>query len=199
MLSCSNLLFQINNKPLFHVGFTLFPGSITILRGANGSGKSTLLRIIAGIQHPTHGEVLFRGEDVATVQKPYVNYIGHDIGIKDELTVLENITTWSRLYRSEITVPSAIHYFGLQDILHNKAFTLSSGNRQKVALARILSCQADLWLLDECETGLDDANLALLNNVIVTKANNGGMIIISSHKEAAFKNTIEINMRDFYA
>jgi heme exporter protein A len=199
MLSCNSLLFQINDKPLFHIGFTLFPGSITILRGSNGSGKSTLLRIISGLQSPTDGQVLFRGEDIATAQKPYVNYIGHDIGIKNELTVFENIALWSRLYGSEMIVPSAIHYFGLQDILHSKAFTLSSGNRQKVALARMLSCQADLWILDECETGLDDKNLALFNNIISTKANNGGIVIMSSHNDFAFSNTIEINMRDFYA
>ncbi|MES2214455.1 MAG: heme ABC exporter ATP-binding protein CcmA [Pseudomonadota bacterium] len=197
MLSCNNVVLKINDQILFSIGFTLFSGSVVYLRGANGSGKSSLLRIISGIQAPSQGEVLFCGKPISTLDKPYANYIGHNIGIKDELTVLENLAIWSRLYNSSIALPSSIHYFGLAEILHDKAYTLSKGNRQKVALARLLSCASDLWLLDEVETHLDDKNQALLNNLISVKANNGGIIIICSHLESKIKNAIEIEMGDF--
>lgn len=197
MLSCNNISLAINDKTLFHIGFTLFPGSIVVLRGANGSGKSSLLRIIAGLQQATTGEMLFCGMPIDFMPKPYVNYIGHNIGIKDNLTVLENLSIWSRLYNSEVTLSSAIHYFGLSEMLHDKAHSLSAGNRQKIAIARLLACQADLWLLDEVETHLDDQNQTLLNNVIATKANNGGIVIMSSHSDVKFQNIITINIQDF--
>lgn len=199
MLSCENLSLQIKDRTLFRVGFTLFPGSITIVHGSNGSGKSSLLRIIAGIQRPTNGEVFFQGISTNLVQKPYANYIGHNIGIKEDLTVLENITIWSRLHESEAAMLGAIHYFGLMEILRDKVFTLSAGNRQKVALARLLACKASLWLLDEVEVHLDENNRILLNNLITTRANNGGIVIIVSHSGLKIKNAIELDMRDFRA
>jgi len=196
MLTCNNLSLNANERFIFSgLSFTLFPGSITYLRGANGSGKSSLLRMIAGIQKPSGGDISLYKYQLDRIEKPYVNYIGHNTGIKDELTCLENIEIWAKLYDSESMIPAALHYFGLEEMLDIKAYTLSAGNRQKLALSRLLSCSAEIWLLDEVDAHLDEKNRTMLNGAITTKANSGGMIILTSHLESQFKQAIEIEMR----
>lgn len=198
MLICDQVSLSASAQQVFcKASFTLFPNSITYLRGSNGSGKSSLLRMIAGIQKPNSGTISFFGYDINNIEKPYANYIGHNIGVKDELTVLENIKIWSRLYNSESLISAALHYFGLVDIMDTKAYTLSAGNRQKIALARLLSCESDIWLLDEVDAHLDAQNRALLNNAISSKASNGGIVIITSHAKPEFKGVVDIDMEDF--
>lgn len=198
MLICNDISLNASGKQIFcGAGFTLFPNSISYLRGSNGSGKSSLLRMIAGIQKPSFGAISFFGYDINNIEKPFANYIGHNIGIKDELTVLENIKIWAQLYDSESLISAALYYFGLMEIMDTKAYTLSAGNRQKIALARLLSCESDLWLLDEVDAHLDAQNRALLNNAIISKASNGGIVIITSHAKPEFKNVIDIDMEDF--
>lgn len=198
MLICDRVSLSASGKAIFSsASFTLLPGSITYLRGSNGSGKSSLLRMIAGIQKPGLGAISFYGYDINNIEKPYANYIGHNIGIKDELTVLENIRLWARLYDSEALIHAALYYFGLIDLMDTKAYKLSAGNRQKIALARLLSCESDLWLLDEVDAHLDAQNRALLNNAISSKAGNGGIVIITSHTKPEFKGVMDIDMEDF--
>lgn len=199
MLSCQQISLEISSKKLFEISITLLPGSIVIIRGANGVGKSSLLRIFAGLQEPSAGIVLWNNALLQEAVKPFATYIGHNIGIKDELTVFENLVFWSRLYNSENMLQAAIHYFDLMDILPDKVFTLSAGNRQKIAIARLLACNADLWLLDEVETHFDERNTLLLHNAICAKANNAGIIIMTSHDALRFKQAIEINIEDFCA
>ncbi len=200
IVTAENLSFKIDDKIIFaNLGISLFPGSITHLKGSNGSGKSSLLKILCGLQQPNSGSVkLGKRYNILDISKPFANYIGHNIGVKDDLTVLENIEIFARLYESEITIPSTLHYFGLMDIMNEKAYNLSAGNRQKIALARLLCCHTGLWLLDEVDSHLDEKNRTLLHNVIATKANNGGVIIITSHQELTFKNVIELNIEDFH-
>lgn len=197
MLSCNSVSLSIGERKLFDISITMLPGSITVVSGANGSGKSSFLRVLSGLQSPTSGNVLWYGQNIQYESKPMVNYIGHHFGIKDELTVVENLQLWSRLYESENMIQAAIHYFGLLEVMMDKAFTLSAGNRKKLALARLLACNSDLWLLDEVETNLDEKNLSLLHNVICTKANNGGVIVMTSHNKTPFKHSIHIAIEDF--
>ncbi len=153
--------------------------------------------MIAGIQKPSAGEILLFNHRIGEIEKPYVNYVGHNTGIKDELTVLENITTWSRLYDSEYMIVASMYYFGLANMAGTKAYTLSAGNRQKLALARLMSCDADLWLLDEVDAHLDEQNRILLNNAISTKANNGGIVLLTSHLATQFQRALEIDIGGF--
>lgn len=199
MLICDHISLKAANKIIFStLSFGLLPGSITYLQGRNGSGKSSLLRMISGIQKPDSGLISLFGYNINNIEKPYANYIGHNTGIKDELTVLENIKLWAKLYGSEIMIQAALHYFGLTNYIDTKAYTLSAGNRQKIALVRLLSCESDLWLLDEVDAHLDKQNKVLLNNAISSKASNGGIIILTSHNKSEFKGATNIDMEDFY-
>jgi heme exporter protein A len=194
MLSLEQISLQINNSNLFNIAFSLLPSCIMYLKGANGSGKTSLLRMIAGIQQPSSGKILFYNQEICNLAKPYCNYIGHNLGLKSELKVLDYLKFWSKVYNSTETLEAAIHYFDLFDLLDKKCYELSKGNKKRVELSKLLCCQSDLWLLDEVESNLDDKNSRLLNNLIVSKANNNGIVIISSHLEPTIKSAVVLDL-----
>ena len=178
MLSIHGLTCLVDSKLLFkNLGVTLLPGAILHLTGANGSGKTSLLRMIAGICAPSSNYT------------PPVSmlYIGHNLGLKKDLSVLENLQFWTKVYESEERLRSAVHYFALEAVLMTKCYRLSAGMQKRVALAKLLACDAKIWLLDEPEVNLDVESRMLLNNLIVSKANTGGIIITTSHAQMTIK------------
>ncbi len=200
MLSLQSLGFKAQDQAIFkNISLTLLPSSILYLQGSNGSGKTSLLRMLAGIQKPTNGMITYGKEStpIAKFDKPYCTYLGHKTGLKQELSVIDNLTYWAQIYNSVELIDAAIIYFQLQEYSHKKCYELSAGNQKKVALARLITCQSKLWLLDEIDTNLDEANKKLLLNLIVSQANNGGIVIISSHNKPDIKTAISIKLQDY--
>lgn len=195
MLSLDQVSLQTNNSKLFDVSITFLPSSIVYIKGANGSGKTSLLRMIAGISIPEGGKIIFKGQDISQLQKPYCNYIGHHLGLKSEIRVLEYLQFWAGVYNSFEALEPAIHYFGLNDILDKRCYELSKGNKKRVELSKLLCCHSGLWLLDEVESNLDKKNLHLLHNLIISKANNGGIVLISSHQEPLVKSALILDLQ----
>ena len=200
MLSLQALNFSIHDQTIFKdISLTLLPSSILYLNGKNGSGKTSLLRMLAGIQKPTKGTISY-GKDSVPINKfdkPYCTYIGHKTGLKQELSVIDNLRFWAQIYNAEELVDAAIIYFQLQEHTHRKCYELSAGNQKKVALAKLITCHSKLWLLDEIDTNLDETNKKLLLNLIVSQADNGGIVIISSHNNPDIKTALTLNMTDY--
>ena len=196
ILTCENLSLAYDEKQVFtDIALTLLPGSITLVSGKNGSGKTSFLRMIASVLPLQKDSKIFINEqEISEVRKPYLNFIEHQTAVWDQLTVLENLEFWAKAYDSELLISSAITYFNLSEFIDKKCSELSSGNRKKVALARLACCKSDLWLLDEVEVNLDEENKNLLYNLIKVKADNGGIIIMSSHHPSPFKDVIHISM-----
>ena len=200
MISLHSVSFALENKELFsNLSMTLLPSSIVYLKGQNGSGKTSLMRMLAGIQKPSKGMITVGKEDqdIALLPKPYCTYIGHKTGVKQELSVLENIEIWAKAYNSAELINAAIVYFNLDEIIHKKCYELSAGNQKKVALARLIACQSRLWLLDEVDTNLDKKNQQLLLNLIVTHADSGGIIFLTSHNEPEIKSAQVLDISEY--
>jgi heme exporter protein A len=198
MLSFERLTFTIEKRNIFSdISISFLPSSIVYLQGANGCGKTSLLRMVANIQNPTRGDILYRTLKCGDLKKPYCNYIGHNLGLKSQITVLEYLKFWSEVYDSLEALESSIYYFKLHDILYQQCYKLSAGNQKKVALAKLIACQSNLWLLDEVESNLDQENKELLRNLIIIKANNGGIILITSHANIDIKSAQIINLEQY--
>lgn len=199
MLSCEKLSFA-RDYPLFEgVGFCLKPATALGLRGKNGSGKSTLLRLMAGLQAPTAGQVQWLGESVCDNAEYHsmMCYVGHQNAHKPDLSVYDNLQYFAALKGTEMLVPAALQYFGLLPYMDMPVSQLSAGWQRRVALARLLAIPAIVWLLDEPTANLDDEGCKLLDGVITTRLQQGGIIIVAGHQNLPESINYSIDLSDF--
>ena len=185
-LSCSR-----GHRMLFEdLALRISAGEVVQVLGANGSGKTTLLRILCGLQPPTGGTIRFRDRDVAPGApelRAEIQYIGHAGGVKLDLTPRENLEVAIALGArpTGTTVDAALARLGLGEFGHSPVRTLSAGQRQRVALARLLTCANLLWVLDEPFTALDAGGVATIDAMLREHAEAGGAAIITSHHPVA--------------
>ncbi len=201
MLTVNKIAFSTQYGDVFsNIAISFLPSSITYLSGPNGSGKTSFLRMIAGIQKPSSGEILYSKSQLPleNLTKPYCLYIGHNNAIKPEMSVIENILIWAKLYDCTEAVEAAIHFFNLNSMAYKKCYELSAGNKQKVALSRLLTCRSNIWLLDEADNNLDKENKNLLDKLIISKADSGGIILLTTHDDKPrIKSALHMNMHDY--
>lgn len=200
MLSCCNLTYNLGDKTLFsNLSLSLLPGSIYVLNGANGSGKTTLLKIIAGLKSHYQGKILWKNLpiDYQNFYQYILSYLGHENAIKLNLSVLDNLSLWANIKGNNLLVTPALAQFKLLEHMDSKCEDLSKGWQKRVALARLIVTNGQLWLLDEPETNLDEEGRELLLKLLQVKINNGGIVIIASHHLEYYKKIPVINMGDF--
>ena len=182
-----------NDRLLFQdLEFTAAAGQIVQIEGANGSGKTTLLKALCGFIQPESGAVLWRGTDIRSAMDDYLAelcYIGHHNGIKPGLTCLENMRFAAALAAAAGTVDYAdiLARYGLGDYEDTPAQLLSSGQRRRLALARLSVGRARIWILDEPYTSLDEAGKVYMKTVFRQHVASGGVIIMTSHEERAWE------------
>lgn len=176
-----NLLFE-------ELNLALQGGQLLQIEGANGSGKTSLLRILAGLSRASAGAVFWQGFDIQERRADYFSamaYLGHALGIKGELSALENLKIALALsgvaYTPE-TLYDALARTGLEGREDIPARALSAGQKQRVAMARLLACPARLWIMDEPYTALDVDGVALLRALLETHLSNGGLVVLTSHQ-----------------
>lgn len=200
MLSCLNLGLKLHNKNIFNeVSFSLLPGSIYILKGPNGSGKTTLLKTIAGLIDNNMGNIFWNNKkiDYEEYYRDIVGYLGHENAIKNDLSVIDNLSLWASLKDTYLLIEPSMAYFKLTNIAEEKCKLLSSGWKKRVALARMVVSNTKLWLLDEPEANLDEEGKELLLKLLQVKISSGGIAIIASHDSTCYNKIPSINISDF--
>jgi heme exporter protein A len=168
------------------VTFALPEGMTLGLFGPNGAGKSTLLRVLATLLRPHEGSVRVFGAPLpreAWKVRSRVGYLGHEPLLYRELTALENLDLFGRLYR----VPERrersgmlLERFGLWDVRGERVSTFSRGMTQRLALCRALLHDPSLVVLDEPFTALDEEGAALLDRELAAMVG-GRTVVLSTH------------------
>ena len=173
------------------VGFRVQSGDALVLTGPNGAGKSTLLRLMAGLMRPVDGRLAWADadtfEDIADdsgAHNQRVVYVGHADAVKPALSVRDNVSFWAEINGGGGLDPdAALTALGIPHLVDLPARYLSAGQRRRVALTRILTTKAPLWLLDEPTTALDSAAAAMLADLIKNHRTQGGMVVTSTHTD----------------
>lgn len=180
-LSCRrgrNLLFQ-------NFSFDLSAGECLHLGGANGAGKTTVLRIVAGLREADSGNVEWRGENIRRSEAFHrdIAYVGHEPGLKAELTAWENLKVAAALLNlPDAAVEQALARVRLMSRAHLPVAQLSAGQTRRAALARLLLGKKRLWLLDEPLTALDVPTRELVVSLLEEHCANGGAALLTSHQ-----------------
>jgi len=189
MLAVSGLACVRGERELFaSLDFTVAAGECLHVQGENGSGKTSLLRIVCGLAHAAAGEVRWNGEptrDLGDAWHRDMLYLGHHHAVKDDLTPRENLLLAARLDgdpADEPAVLDALMRLGLQHRVDLPVRHLSQGQRRRVALARLVTRPARLWILDEPFTALDTSAIATIGALIVAHLAAGGLVLLTSHQ-----------------
>ena len=163
MLTARNLSKRFGAKRVFQlVDVQLDGGQLLLVTGPNGSGKTTLLRVLAGLAAPTSGELTLPDRSL-------IGYLGHEPLVYRELTPLENLQLFARLYRvpeGAERIGMLLERFGLWEERHQRVGTFSRGMQQRLGLCRVLLHDPQLVILDEPFNALDAAGADLLDGTL---------------------------------
>jgi heme exporter protein A len=168
------------------INLTTEPGTCLALIGRNGAGKTTLLRTIAGFTRPMKGKIKILGhEPRETATRRDIGFIGHGIALYDELSAIENLTLYARLYGIADPRGRALEWLektGLERVRYGLVREFSRGMRQRLAVARAFLHEPSVLLLDEPFTALDDRAIAVLQRLLREARAQARTIVLSTHQ-----------------
>ena len=171
------------------VTFEAHPGEIIGILGPNGAGKTTLLRMIAGILEPTSGKITFDGMDYKNNEieiKRKIAYLSGNTKLYDTLSACELLKMCGAIYgvdegKIDDRIKEIAQTLGMEQFLYNKIANLSTGQTQKVNLARCLVHDPMYYILDEATTGLDIISGQIILDFIKKERERGKTILYSTH------------------
>ena len=187
-LIATDLACRRGGRLLFRgLGLALRAGEALHVAGPNGTGKSSLIRLLAGLARPYAGAVERSGA----------------IGLIDERPALDEhqppgraLDFWARIDGNAAPAPEAL---GLAPLREVPVRYLSTGQRKRAALARLIGQQAPIWLLDEPLNGLDRDAAALCEHLVADHCAGGGIAVIASHQPFALLGMATLPLADFVA
>ncbi len=191
-LTAERLACTRGDKSLFEgLSFRVKAGQALAVEGANGAGKTSLLRMIAGFLAPVAGRIVVRiaeqESDDAEERGKSVGWLGHQDGLKPQLTVAEQLDFFASLYRAKAD-RALLAQVGLARQADLPCRYLSAGQRRRLALARLLAGKRPLWLLDEPFAALDASGQALVEHLMARHCGDGGIIIAATHEPLGLGN-----------
>ena len=188
------------------ISVVLERGQGLIVTGPNGSGKSTLLRIVAGLMRPSAGVVSYEDDQGMVVEA--CHYLGALNAMKDQLTVRENLAFWAAhlsiengrqthgddaesVRRSPETALEAVR---LPHVIDTPFGYLSTGQKRRVAIARLLCVHRPVWLVDEPTSGLDKASEGLFADIAKSYLASGGIVVAATHVDLGLEGLQQLHI-----
>ena len=195
MLLINNLSFSRNGTKIFeNLNLSLSNKHMIQIKGRNGSGKTTFLKVILNILEAKSGEIIWKGSNI---KKNIFDFYNQTTFIMDnntstrELSVEDNINFWKGLSSSKLNneeIFELLNKLNIEKYYKTKVMYLSSGERKKLELIRLILEQKKLWVLDEPFNHLDDLSIEILNQTFLDHVNNDGMILFASHYDPMINN-----------
>ncbi len=190
MLEVNNLTAIRDERVLFEdLSFNIQAGELVQIEGRNGTGKTTLLRIITGLADRDSGEIFWNGCNIEEDRDSYHSdllFLGHQTGIKRELTAFENLYFYLTVHgcnTQEDDIYFALTQVGLAGREDVPVGKLSAGQQRRVALARLWLSSQQLWILDEPLTAIDKQGVKVLESLFLKHAQDGGIVILTTHQD----------------
>ena len=202
VLQAMDLACQKAQRTLFEgVSLAVPAGSWLHIEGGNGCGKTSLLRILCGLSPAARGRVFWPAADQAErvpsqplktsrPDRSVLHYIGHALGLKPDLTACENLCLDAQVSGLSLGREQALQALaaqGLKSRAHLPVRVLSQGQLQAVALARLRTSPARLWVLDEPLVGLDTRASATARALLQSHVDAGGALVMTSHHEVGLQ------------
>ncbi|RMF86094.1 MAG: heme ABC exporter ATP-binding protein CcmA [Planctomycetota bacterium] len=172
-----------------HVSFRIDAGEIYGLLGPNGAGKTTTLRMISGLLKPTSGRVTIDGCDVVAdpeAAKRKIGFLTANTGLYLRLTVHEFLHYFATLYgldadQAQRRIDELSEWLGMREFMRLRCGALSTGQKQRVNIARALIADPPILIMDEPTLGLDVLSNRLILSLIRTQAQAGKAVLLSTH------------------
>ena len=175
------------------LSLALGAGEAVVVTGPNGIGKSSLLRLAAGLIAPFEGRVTRSGRIALATE---------NLALDTERRLGEALSFWARLdglAAADRRVAAALDTVGLGTLTDVPVRLLSTGQRRRAGLARVLAAQAPLWLLDEPGNGLDLAGVAMLERAIADHRAAGGAVLLTTHQPLELADARTLALEGFVA
>ena len=189
-LAANKLACRRGDRVLFSgLSLTLEAGEALQVTGSNGTGKSSLIRILAGLMRPAAGTVERAGS---------MALIDERLALDEHLPLGRALEFWQRL--DDCNSPStAYQSLQLDGLLEVPVRFLSTGQRKRAGLARLLSSGEQIWLLDEPLNGLDDQARCAVETMLASHCGGGGIALVASHQPIALPGHKSLHLPDFCA
>lgn len=190
MIEIKNMNKSFGDKVIFKdFNLEIKDQEFVVLSGKSGSGKTTLLNIIGGIEKVDSGEVYVDNQDI-TKEKNLLDYFRYTVGflfqnfaLIERETVYENLKLVKKRCRTDTSIEEALEMVGLSDKKNQKVYTLSGGEQQRVALARLLIKKCKLILADEPTGSLDRENANMVISILKEYQKMGKTVCLVTHDD----------------
>ena len=187
-LEAAGLACARGGRPVFRkLDFRIKAGEALSLEGPNGAGKTSLLRMLGSYLAPLAGRISLTtkaGAEITDAEERgrYIGWLGHQDGVKPQLTTSEMLAFYAGYYDRPCDIPAALDAVGLLRARDLPGQYLSAGMKKRLALARLKLSARPIWLLDEPLAALDVSAKRLVAEMIVSHCAHGGMVIAATHE-----------------
>lgn len=182
-IEINGLSVSRGNQLLFeNLSSTITNHDIVLVRGDNGIGKTSLLEAISGLLAYSSGDIKIFISKHRTSSKNLIAYQPSSSYCKTLLTTKEELSFWANIYNNSSVVDDVLKFVKLQSAFNLQTQNLSTGQRKRLEIAKVIVTKKPVWIFDEPYAGMDDNGVELIDTVLKDHVSRGGIAILASHK-----------------